>query len=109
MNIDSEIGHFTDMSAVDQARFVARLMYELTLEARNFYGRGGEQPIDANRLRFLNEIQHRLTRFIEQILVDDPGRPTNEVMIRLLLAPRAEKSIEELMHAAWSRTIQTTA
>ncbi len=107
MNIDSEIGHFTDMSSVDQARFVARLMYELTLEARNYYGHGGDQPIDANRLRFLNEIQHRLTRFIEQILTDDPARPTNEVMIRLLLAPRAEKSIEDLMRAAWSRTIQT--
>ncbi len=109
MNIDSEIGHFTEMTSVDQGRFIARLMYELTLEARNYYGHGGEQPIDANRLRFLNEIQHRLSRFIEQILLDDPGRPTDEVMIRLLLAPRAEKSIEDLMHAAWSRTIQTVA
>lgn len=109
MNIDSEIGHFAGMTSVDQARFVARLMYELTLEARNYYGHGGEQPIDANRLRFLNEIQHRLTRFIEQILTDDPARPTDEVMIRLLLAPRAEKTIEALMHAAWSRTIQMIA
>lgn len=109
MNIDSEIGHFSDLTSIDQARFVARFMYELTLEARNFYGPGGEQPIDANRLRFLNEIQHRLTRFIEQILLDDPARPTAAVMIRLLLAPRSEKSIEELMHAAWARTIQAAA
>jgi len=109
MNIDSEIRHFSDMTSVDQARFVARLMYELTLEARGFYAPGGQQPIDANRLRFLNEIQHRLSRFIEQILLDDPGRPTDEVMIRLLLASRAEKGIEDLMHAAWSRTIQAVA
>ncbi len=108
MNIDSEIANFTDLTAVDQARFVARLMHELTLEARHFYGPGGEVPIDAVRLRFLNEIQHRLTRFIEQILTDDPSRPTNEVMIRLLLAPRAEKAIEDLLRAAWSRTIQST-
>lgn len=108
MNIDSEIRHFSGLTSIDQARFVARLMYELTLEARNFYGPGGEQPIDANRLRFLNEIQHRLTRFIEQILLDDPSRPTDEIMIRLLLAPRAEKTIEELMHAAWARTIQAS-
>jgi hypothetical protein len=108
LNIDSEIRGFTDLSSVDQARFVARLMYELTLEARNFYSPGGEKPIDTVRLRFLNEIQHRLSRFIEQILTDDPSRPTNEIMIRLVLAPRAEKSIEELVHAAWARTVQAT-
>lgn len=109
MNIDSEIRQFREMTAIDQARFIARLMYELTLEARNFYAGAGEQPIDANRLRFLNEIQHRLTRYIEQILIDDPGRPNPDVMIRLILAPRAEKTIEELAHAAWSRTVQAVA
>lgn len=109
MNIDSEIKHFSDLSPLDQARFMTRFMYELTLEARNFYGPGGEQPIDANKLRFINEIQHRVTRFIEQILIDDPARPTNEVLLRLLLAPRAEKSVESLMQAAYVRTIQAVA
>src|SRR5262245_45529178 len=106
MNIDSEIRNFAGLSSVDQARFMARFMYELTLEARNFYGPGGEGAIDANKLRFVNEIQHRLTRFIEQILIDDPSRPSGEVTLRLLLAPRAEKSIEGLMQAAYVRTIQ---
>lgn len=109
MNIDSEIRHFFGLSAVDQARFLARFMYELTLEARNFYGPGGEQAIDATKLRFINEIQHRVTRFIEQILIDDPARSSDEVMLRLLLAPRAEKSIESLVHAAYVRTIQAVA
>jgi hypothetical protein len=106
MNIDSEIRNFSDLSSLEQARFLTRFMYELTLEARNFYSPGGEQVIDANKLRFVNEIQHRVTRFIEQILIDDPARPSNEVTLRLLLAPRAEKSIEGLMHAAYVRTIQ---
>ena len=107
MNIDSEIRHFSDLSALEQARFLARFMYELTLEARNFYGPGGEQAtIDANKLRFVNEVQHRVTRFIEQILIDDPARPSDEVTLRLLLAPRTEKTIESLMQAAYVRTIQ---
>ena len=109
MNIDSEVRHFSDLSTLDQARFLARFMYELTLEARNFYGAGGEQPIDASKLRFINEVQHRLTRFIEQILIDDPARSSDEVMLRLLLAPRAEKVIEGLVHAAYARTIQAVA
>ena len=109
MNIDSEIKHFSELSPLDQARFMTRLMYELTLEARNFYGPAGEQAIDASKLRFINEIQHRITRFIEQILIDDPARPSNDVMLRLLLAPRAEKSVESLVQAAYVRTIQAVA
>jgi hypothetical protein len=109
MNLDSEIRHFSDLSALEQARFLARFMYELTLEARNFYGAGGEQPIDPHKLRFINEVQHRVTRFIEQILIDDPARASDEVTLRLLLAPRAEKAIEGLVHAAYSRTIQAIA
>ena len=109
MNIDSEIKHFRDLSALEQSRFLARFMYELTLEARNFYSPTGAQDIDANKLRFINEIQHRLTRYIEQVLIDDPARPSDDVTLRLLLAPRAEKSIEALLHAAYARTIQATA
>lgn len=108
MNIDSEIRHFSELSALEQARFLARFMYELTLEARNFYG-GSEQPIDANKLRFVNEVQHRVTRFIEQILIDDPARASDEVTLKLLLAPRTEKAIESLVHAAYVRTIQALA
>jgi hypothetical protein len=109
MNIESEVRHFSELAAVDQARFLTHFMYELTLEARNFYGPAGEQAIDATKLRFINEIQHRLTHFIEQILIDDPARSSDELMLRLLLAPRAEKSVEALLHAAYTRTVQTLA
>jgi len=109
MNIESEIRNFSGLSANDQARFMTRFMYELTLEARNFYSPGGLQNIDPMKLRFINEIQHRVTRFIEQILIDDPSRPSDDVTLRLLLAPRAEKAIESLMQAAYVRTIQAVA
>lgn len=108
MNIESEIRNFTDLSSVDKARFLARFMYELTLEGRGFYSPAGAGAIDANRLRFINEVQHRVTRFIEQILIDDPARPADDVMLRLLLASRSEKSIEALVHAAYTRTVQAT-
>ena len=107
MNIEPEIKHFSELSPLDQARFMARFMYELTLEARNFYSPAGEQAIDANKLRFINEIQHRVTRFVEQILIDDPARTSNDAMLRLLLAPRAEKSVDGLVQAAYVRTIQS--
>ena len=109
MNIESEIRNFSDLSSNEQARFMVRFMYELTLEARSFYAPGGQQAVDALKLRFVNEVQHRVTRFIEQILVDDPARPSNDVTLRLLLAPRSEKAIESLMQAAYTRTIQSVS
>lgn len=109
MNIESEIRSFSGLSANEQARFMAHFMYELTLEARNFYAPGGLQHIDPMKLRFINEVQHRVTRFIEQILIDDPSRPSDDVTLRLLLAPRSEKAIEGLMKAAYVRTIQAVA
>lgn len=109
MNLDSEIRNFSDLSSIDKARFMARFMYEMTLEARGFYQPSGDQAIDAPKLRFINEIQHRLTRFIEQILIDDPSRPADQMMMRLLLAPRSDKSIEALVESAYARTIQAVA
>ena len=106
MNLDSEIRHFEESSSLEKARMLAHFMYEMTLEARNYYGAGGDQPMDPHKLRFINEVQHRVTRFIEQILIDDPARPSDEVLLRLLLAPRAEKAIEGLVLAAYTRTIQ---
>jgi len=106
MNIDSEIRNFGDLSSNEKARFLTHFMYELTLEARNYYSPNTTQDIDANKLRFINEIQHRVTRFIEQILIDDPARTSDEAMLRLLLAPRSEKTIEALVQGAYTRTIQ---
>jgi hypothetical protein len=106
MNIDSEVRQFEQATALEKARVLARFLYELTLEARNFYGKGGEQQLDLQRLRFLNEIQHSVTHFIEQVLIDDPARISDANLVRLLLAPRSEKTIEGMMSSAWTRTVQ---
>jgi len=106
MNLQSEIRSFCELSPLDKARFLVRFMYELTLEARGFYSASGMHDIDPIKLRFINEIQHRVTRFVEQILIDDPARSADDVLLRLLLAPRAEKPVEELLRAAYVRTIQ---
>ena len=109
MNIESEIRNFSALSSNEQARFLVHFMYELTLEARAYYNPGGQQTVDPLKLRFINEVQHRVTRFIEQILIDDPSRASDDVTLRLLLAPRSEKVIESLMQAAYVRTIQAVA
>ena len=106
MNLDSEIEYFTDLSPVEQARLLALFLHELSIEARLTYGKAAEQVLDGARLRFVNEMTARLARYIEQVLVDEQGRPTEDVLVRMLLAPRADKAAERLIVNAYRRAIQ---
>jgi hypothetical protein len=106
MNLQSEIQYFTELAAVDQARLLGKFLHELSIEARTTYGPGPEQVLDGARLRFVNEMTARLARYIEQVLVDEQGRPTEDVLVRMLLAPRADKAAERLIVNAYRRAIQ---
>jgi hypothetical protein len=101
MNVQSEIEFFSDLGLVDKARFVARLMVEIVEEAKV----GGADGDDAIRLRFANEMCQRLARFSYQLLGEDPSRPQDDVMIRMLLGTRADKNAERIMHAAYRRVL----
>jgi len=95
MNLQSEIQYFSDLADVDQARLLALFMHELTIEARQTYGPVADKVLDAVRLRFVNEMVSRVTRFMEQLLGDDQNRPADEVLIRM-----------GLIYAAYTRAIQ---
>jgi hypothetical protein len=105
MNLQSEIDYFTELQPMDQARLLAVFLHELTVEARTTYGPNTEQVHDGTRLRFVNEIVCRLARFIEQLLADDQTRPGDDVVIRMLLSPRADQSAERLVINAYRRAI----
>jgi hypothetical protein len=105
VNLQSEIDYFSDLVPVDQARLLAVFLHELANEARTTYGEGATQVIDGGRLRFANELVSRLGLFIEQLLADDKTRPADDVVIRMLLSPRGDKTAERLVHNAYHRAI----
>ncbi|HEY6452436.1 MAG TPA: hypothetical protein VIX87_07535 [Steroidobacteraceae bacterium] len=105
MNLQSEIDYFTELQPVDQARLLAVFLHELTVEARTTYGASADQVHDGTRLRFVNEIVCRLARFVEQLLADDQTRPGDDVVVRMLLSPRADKTAERLVINAYRRAI----
>ena len=105
MNLQSEIDYFSELQPVDQARLLAVFLHELAVEARSTYGPGVEQVHDGARLRFVNEIVCRLAGFIEQLLADDHTRPSDEVVLRMLLSPRADAVAQELVLNAYRRAI----
>ena len=96
MNIQSEIEFFSDLGLVDKARFVTRLIFEVAEEAKVGAGDGH----DAVRLRFANEINQRLAR-----LGEDPARPQDDVVIRMLLGTRADKNAQRIMQNAYRRVL----
>ena len=60
---------------------------------------------DVSRLRFSNEIIQRLSRFSYQLLSEDSARPSDDVVIRMLLGTRADKSAERIIHNAYRRVV----
>lgn len=106
MNIQSEITYFSDNAPNDKARLLASFLSELTVEARATYGASLESVHDGARLRFVNETCNRITKLIEQYLGDDRTRPADDVVIRMLLSPRADKAAEKMVHVAYRRALQ---
>ena len=106
MNVQSEIQYFSELTGIDKARFLTLLAHELAEEAKATYGPGLEQVADAAHLRFINEIQHRISRFAYQVLSDDTSRPGDDVLIRMLLSARLDKTAERFVASAYRRTLQ---
>jgi len=106
VNLQSEIEYFVELALLDKARLLNMFLHELAEEARVTYGPGSDSVVDTAHLRFVNEIFHRLTRLIEQLLAEDRARPADDVVLRMLLSPRADKVAERLIFNAYRRAIQ---
>ena len=106
MNLRSEIEFYSELRVLDKARLLNFFLHELAEEARATYGPGVEQVHDTAHLRFVNELTHRLTRVIEQLLAEEATRPADDIVLRMLLSPRADKIAERLVYNAYSRAIQ---
>lgn len=106
MNLQSEIAYYQEIRIVDKARLMASFLSELTAEARATYGATPDAVHDAARLRFTNEMCNRITKLIEQYLGDDKARPADDVVLRMLLSPRADKVAEKMLHTAYHRALQ---
>jgi hypothetical protein len=106
VNLQSEITFFSEMATADKARLMASFLSELTAEARSTYGSSTDSVHDAAHLRFSNEICNRISKLIEQYLGDDKARPADDVVLRMLLSPRADKVAEKMAHTAYRRALQ---
>lgn len=106
MNINSEIDYFSELAPLDKGRFLSILVHELAEEAKCTYGPTPAEVTNPPLLRFINELQLRLGRLAYQILSEDVTRPADDVIVRMLLAPRVDKAAERLVVNAYRRALQ---
>lgn len=107
MNLQSEIAFFSEMGLTDKARLLTSFLCELSAEARSTYGPTPDAVHDGVRLRFANEIVHRVTKLVEQYLGDDKARPADDVVLRMLLSTRADKLAERMLQNSYRRALQS--
>lgn len=106
MNLQSEIAYYSEIRVADKARLMASFLTELTGEARATYGASQDAVHDGAHLRLVNEMCNRVCKLIEQYLGDDRTRPADDVVLRMLLSPRADKVAERMLQTAYRRALQ---
>jgi hypothetical protein len=84
-----------------KACLCARLCHELTIIGRNAY----ESPTSetrCERLRAVNEIQHRATGILAEIL-EEPSFSPDDALATMFCAERADKYLERQLMTAFDR------
>jgi hypothetical protein len=97
MKVDEAISIFLSYSAEEKKEFIAQMSYELTVVARGCYEVGTEDLTDPQRMRRINEVQHRVSAFLWALLRGDTERYPDDVLIRIILEhPDDELLAQEL-------------
>ena len=66
--IDIETAWIRTLTSDHKVRFLARLSFEITVAGRNSYEAGTDELTYPRQLRRINEIQHRVTACLSQLL-----------------------------------------
>ena len=103
MTVEEAIAVFSSYSRGERAEFLARLMYELTLVARESYEAGGDGLDDQGRVRRVNELQHRVSAFLSAFLRDDAGRYPDEVLVRVILEQPDDPALGQQLGETFAR------
>ncbi|MBI1923860.1 hypothetical protein HYR99_06380 [Candidatus Poribacteria bacterium] len=87
--------------AVDgKIKLLVRLAHELTILARDTYEVGTDRVAAPERLRMINEIQHRVTSFVDDLLNEDIDRYPDEVLMKIILECPSNLSFQEQLQRA---------
>jgi hypothetical protein len=103
MTADEAIAVFVSYSPDEKAKFLAQLMYELTLVARESYEAGGDGLSDPSRVRRINELQHRTSAFLSALLHHHTERYPDDVLVRIVLDQMDDPALGQQLSKTFAR------
>ncbi len=103
MTIDEAIAVFSSYSSAEKQDFLAHLMHELTIIARDSYEAGQDGLTNPSRVRLINEVQHQLSALLLKLLRDDQQRFPDEFLVRLILEQPADEILGWQLSEGFSR------
>jgi hypothetical protein len=103
MTVDKDIAVFLSYSSEEKEEFLAALMYELTLIARDSYEAGQDGLTNPQRVRHINEVQHRLSAFLWALLRNDTQRFPDDVLVRMILERQGDDGLQKELAEAFAR------
>jgi hypothetical protein len=103
MTVDENIAVFVSYSAEEKKEFIARLMYELTLVVRDSYEVGGESLTNPQRVRRVNEVQHRVAAYLTALMRNDPNRYPDDVLVRIVLEHPLDRELGQQLTDVFTR------
>ncbi|HZH32435.1 MAG TPA: hypothetical protein VEY11_16850 [Pyrinomonadaceae bacterium] len=100
---DKAITVFVSYSSDEKAEFIAQLIYELTLIARESYETGGDGLDDPRRVRYINELQHHTSAYLSALLRGDARRYPDDVLVRIVLDHADDPALGQQLRKTFAR------
>ncbi len=98
------VDEFRGLPPTSQIETLVRLAYELTIVGRDTYETASLELRHPQRLRSLNELQHRVTSHVLALLAADPGRYPDEVLASIILE-QDDPELRRQVAAAFARSL----
>ena len=103
MTADEAVHVFSSYSRREKEEFLAQLMYELTLVVRESYEVGGDSLSEPQRVKRINEVQHRISAFLLALLRDESQRYPDDVLVRIILEQPEDAVLGRQLSEAFAR------
>lgn len=75
---------FSSQSREQQIRWLSRLLFQISIFARDTYEVGTDNLTDPPRMRRFNELMHRVSLHLVAFIDDDLNRFSDEIFFRFL-------------------------
>lgn len=103
MTLDEAITIFSSYSLKEKEEFLVQLMHEVTIVARGSYESGQDGLANPQRMRRVNEVQHRVSAFLLALLRNDSQRYPDDVLVKIVLEHPDDSELERQLSEAFAR------